>query len=355
MTGLRNWKSSLQLFLTRRCQLRCRYCPVVKTESDMPLSVALKGVDFLLGSRSPELTLEFYGGEPLLAWGVLKKTVEYAAREGRRRGKTFRFHIATNALLLDDAKLAWMAERKFLVVLSWDGDPATHNHERVAGGPGLDTYEVLRRKVDKVLASGVACSVIPVATPRSVKRLARNLEHLLDRGIRSFDLNYSIGTYWEPAAQAEYFAQMRRFASRHRRALALGEIRIGNMRGDVEPGVINPEFTVDTDGTIRLLTEWLVEVVPPGAPTPRPLGNVKDAPPYDSLYINRFHCARAHFTMYARDPRERRILLNNIRFGRRYGEFFMDLRRRVAKAAPELRPDLPVPPREIHAFGGSTR
>ncbi|MBI2384857.1 MAG: radical SAM protein [Elusimicrobia bacterium] len=348
--GLRNWKSSLQLFVTRRCQLRCRYCAVIKGGEDMTPATALKGVDLLLGSRSEELTLEFYGGEPLLAFDVIREATEHAARRGRSLGKRLRFHIATNALLLDDRKLEWMARHGFLVVLSWDGAPRTHNLERVAGGGGLDTYEVLRRKVEKVLLSGVTCSVIPVATPASVKALDRNLEHLLAHGVRSFDLNYSIGVEWPRRAQDDYFAQMLRFAGRHRRELAAGEIRIGNLRGDVEPGVINPEFTVDTDGTIRLLTEWLMECVPPGAPTPRPLGSVHDAPAYDSLYINRFHCARAHFAMYAGNPGQRRVILNNIAFGRRYGEFFMGLRRWISKAAPRRRADEPEPPREIRAY-----
>ncbi|HAZ07009.1 MAG TPA: hypothetical protein DCZ01_00480 [Elusimicrobia bacterium] len=348
--GLRNDKSSIQLFITRRCQLRCRYCPVVKNGEDMPLAVALKAVDFLLGSRNRDLTLEFYGGEPLLAFDVLRESAEHAVRRARRLGKKTSFYIATNALLLDDRKLEWMSKRKFIVELSWDGAPKTHNRERVAGRCGLDTYAALRGIVEKVLRSGVICSVIPVATPGNVKELAENFEHLLDLGLRSFDLSYAIGVVWDRRAQDEYFAQMRRIAARHRRVLATGEVRIGNLRPVVEPGVINPEFTVDTDGTIRLLSEWLMEVVRPGAPPPRPLGNVTDAPAYDSLYISRFHCAHALFTMYARNPRQRQVLLNNIAFGRRYGEFFTGLRRWISLAAPELRPDEPARPREIRVY-----
>lgn len=348
--GLRNDRSSLQLFLTRRCQLRCRYCCVVKGDSDMPLKTALKAADFLLSSSGRDLTLEFYGGEPLLAFKVLRATAEYAVRRARRLGKKMSFCIATNALLLDRPKLKWLAEHKCLVELSWDGTPKTQNHERVGGRGGLDTYAAMRRVVDDVRASGVPWAVIPVATPGNVKDLAVNLDHLIDLGVRSFDLSYVIGVMWNRRAQDEYFAQMRRIASKHRRELAVGKIRIGNLRQVVEPGAINPEFTVDTDGSIRLISEWLAETVRPGAPTSRPLGSVKNAAPYDSLYVNRFHCAHALFTMYARNPRQRRILLNNIAFGRRYGEFFTELRRWISLAAPGLPPEKPARARTILTY-----
>ena len=54
--------------------------------------------------------------------------------------------------------------------------------------------------------------------------------------------------------------------------------------------------------------------------------------------------------MYARNPRQRRIVLNNIAFGRRYGEFFAELRRWTAQAVPGHRPERPEPPREIRAY-----
>ena len=322
-------KTHLQLFVTRRCQLRCRYCPIRKGDADMPRDVALKSVDFLLGCQSRELTLEFYGGEPLLAFDVIQETTDYALRRARALGKDLSFFIATNAIDLDARKLDWMARRKFLVELSWDGGPETHNLQRVAPAGAVDSYAALRRIADQVLRSGVACSVIPVAIPANVRSMAENFEHLLDLGMRSFDLSYGIGVYWSRKDQDAYFSQLRRITARHRKSIASGELRIGNLWPKVEPGLINPELTVDTDGSLRLLSEWLFETTPPRAPSPCELGNVKDAPDINAIYISRFHCAHALLQMYAGDPRALRIILNNIDFGFRLGKFCSSLRGRV--------------------------
>ena len=165
---------------------------------------------FLFGSTArgtagpdSDVDIAFVPVDPAIS---LADELALAARLERAAGRPVdlvRLDMATNALLLDDRKLDWLARHQFLVVLSWDGAPKTHNLERVAGGAGLDTYSVMRRVVDKVLRSGVDCSVIPVATPGSVKNLAANIEHLLSLGIRSFDLNYAIGVEWPRRARGQ--------------------------------------------------------------------------------------------------------------------------------------------------------
>jgi hypothetical protein len=318
-------RRDLQLFLTRRCQLRCRYCPVRKKDEDLPLELAFKAVDFLLGSQSPDVTLEFYGGEPLLAFDVMRRTVDYAAGRARALGKKIRFFTATNAIALDEEKLAWMARHRFLVELSWDGSPKTHNLLRK--GPGqADSYRAMRRIVSRVLRSGVDLTVIVVTIPKTAGRLAENIEHLLGLGIRSLDLSYAIGVYWPLPAQRSYCDGLRRAATRHEKDIRSGGLRIGNLWPQLEPSLINPALAVDTDGSLHVIGEILLEKRPPDAPSPLGLGNVRDIPDINAIGVSQFDCARALLRMYARSPQARRVILNNIAFGSQLARFCVRLR-----------------------------
>lgn len=323
---LRDPKSNLQLFLTRRCQLRCRYCAFRKGKGDMSLKTAVNGADFLLGARQTEVCLEYYGGEPLLVFDVLAESADHAVRKAGKLGKKLTFYTATNAIALDDRKLDWLASRKFFLELSIDGGSATHNSQRVGLSGRVDSYAAVEKVIARVRASGIQWGVIAVCAPENVPRLARDIEHMLDIGVRSFDLNYAFGAGWSREDQDAYFAQMLRLARRHRRSLAAGEIRIGNFWPIAEPGIINGALTVDTDGTLRQFNEWMFEDKPPRAPSPLGLGNVNDRPDINEIYLSQFASAYAIVRMYEGDPAMKRTILNNISAGFRFKRFFSALK-----------------------------
>ncbi|MFA6318411.1 MAG: radical SAM protein [Elusimicrobiota bacterium] len=323
---LRDPKENLQLFLTRRCQLRCRYCGLRKGRADMGLKTALLGADYLLRSRKENLVLEYYGGEPLLAFDVMAETTAHACRRAVRLGKEISFYTATNGLALDDRKLAWMAENRFFMELSMDGGRETHNSQRVGPGRGRDSFEAVRALIGKVRASGVDWGVLMTCHPSNACRLEADFELLLDLGVRSFDLNYAFAAEWTFPAQDAYFKGMLAAARRRREDIAGGKIRIGNLWPVAEPAVINGQLTVDTDGTIRHFNEWMFEAVPAGRASPLGFGNVHDKSDINDVYLGRFHSAYGILRMYEGAPRTRRLILNNIAAGYRFKRFFTSLR-----------------------------
>ncbi|MBI4677228.1 MAG: radical SAM protein [Elusimicrobia bacterium] len=327
--GLQNPKSNIQLFVTRRCQLRCTYCPVAKRDADMALPTALQAADFLLGHRNGDLRMDFGGGEPLLNFPVVREAAEYAEARARERGKRLSFYMVTNAIELDGAKLEWMARRRFVLELSLDGNRRDHNLQKPPAKEGLDPYAATRRGVELALRSGVECLVVAVADPARVGRLSENFEHLLDIGARSFDLSYAVGSFWGDDDAAVFFSQVGRIARRHLRQLRRGEIRLGNLGGRVEPTVLNSELMVDTDGSLHLLSEWMFETAKPCAQPPFRLGRVQERPDINAIRWSRFHCYYTLARMYGRDARVRRVILNNMAFGTKVGRFFEALSERI--------------------------
>ncbi len=114
--------------ISHDCNMSCEYCFASKgdfgcTRELMTFDTAKKCIDFLVvnsqGRRN--LEVEFFGGEPLMAFDTVKKTVEYARGLEEKYNKNFRFTITTNGILLDDDKINFINKEMSTVVLSLDG------------------------------------------------------------------------------------------------------------------------------------------------------------------------------------------------------------------------------------------
>lgn len=324
-------KANLQLFVTRRCQLRCRYCPILKGDAIMTLETALKGADLLLGHRAPRVRLDFGGGEPLLNFEVVREVSDYASRRARDLGKELSFYMVTNAVLVDDAVLSWARSRRVLLEFSMDGAPADHNRFKAAYERGLDPYAATRAGVERARRAGAPHFVIMVASPANARRLAENFEHLLDIGVRRMDLSYAIGSLWSAEDEEVYFEQVSRVLSRHALALASGELQLGNARQRVEPTVLNSELMVDPDGSLHQMSEWMFETRPPRREPPFPVGTLDSVSDINALRWSRFNSYYTLATMYDGDHEVRALLLNNIAFGLRVGKFFRAASGRLGK------------------------
>lgn len=119
---------ALCLHVAHDCNLRCKYCfastgDFGKGRKIMPFETAKKAIDFVI-SRSKSrknIEIDFFGGEPLMAWDTVVKTVDYARSLENKTGKKFRFTITTNGLLLDSEKIDYINQNMDNVVLSLDG------------------------------------------------------------------------------------------------------------------------------------------------------------------------------------------------------------------------------------------
>ncbi len=125
---------ALCLHVSHDCNLSCGYCFASKGDylsgrRLMPADVAEKAVDYLIrnsGSRS-NIEIDFFGGEPLLNFEVITKTVEYAKALENSTGKKFYFTITTNGMLLDDDKIDFINRHMDNIVISIDGRKEVHD------------------------------------------------------------------------------------------------------------------------------------------------------------------------------------------------------------------------------------
>ncbi len=130
------------------CNLRCRYCFAATGEYHlgralMPFSVGRAALDFLVsrsGNRK-NLEVDFFGGEPLMNWDVVKQIVAYGRSREAETGKHFRFTLTTNGVLLNDEVIDFCNREMHNVVLSLDGRKEVHDRLRrdYAGNGSYDT------------------------------------------------------------------------------------------------------------------------------------------------------------------------------------------------------------------------
>ena len=135
------------LHVSHDCNLRCGYCFAGQggygsEKKLMSEEVALAAVDFLIensGSRR-NLEIDFFGGEPLLNFEAIKKTVEYGRGLERKHDKVFRFTTTTNGVLLNDEIADFLNREMHNVVLSLDGRREVNDRVRpdLGGGGSYD-------------------------------------------------------------------------------------------------------------------------------------------------------------------------------------------------------------------------
>lgn len=129
---------ALCLHIAHTCNLNCEYCFASQGKyhgerSVMSFEVGKRALDFLIensGSRR-NLEVDFFGGEPLMNFEVVKQLVEYARSVEKDAGKNFRFTLTTNGILIDDDVIEFANKEMSNVVLSLDGRKEIHDRYRV--------------------------------------------------------------------------------------------------------------------------------------------------------------------------------------------------------------------------------
>lgn len=152
-----NIVKAMCLHVAHDCNLKCSYCFAsqgnFKGERNlMNLEVGKKSLEFLAknsGNRR-NLEVDFFGGEPLMNFGLVKDLVSYGREIEKIYNKNFRFTITTNGVLLDDEKIDFINENMDNVVLSLDGRKEVNdNMRKTISGDG--SYDIILPKFKKMV------------------------------------------------------------------------------------------------------------------------------------------------------------------------------------------------------------
>ena len=195
-----NGIKALCLHVAHDCNLMCEYCFASKgsykvAKNLMSVEIAYKAVDFVVknsGERK-NVEIDFFGGEPLLNFDVIKKTVEYGRKVEELTGKKIHFTITTNGVLLDDEKIKYINKNMDNVVISLDGRKETHDAIRYDIARN-GTYDKILKAALKLVRerNGKSYFIRGTFTSRNLD-FSKDVFHLADLGFDEISVEPVVG------------------------------------------------------------------------------------------------------------------------------------------------------------------
>lgn len=201
---------ALCLHIAHDCNLACKYCFAEEGEYHgrralMSFEVGKKALDFLIansGSRR-NLEVDFFGGEPLMNFEVVKQLVAYGREQEKIHNKNFRFTLTTNGVLLNDDILEFLNKEMANVVLSIDGREEVNNKMRPFRN-GKGSYELIVPKFQKVAESRKQTNYYVRGTfTRNNLDFSEDVLHLADLGFEQISVEPVVAADTEDYALRE--------------------------------------------------------------------------------------------------------------------------------------------------------
>lgn len=260
-----NTFTTLHIFvMSLRCEHTCHYCQVSrvtqdKHKFDMSIEHINKGIDIMLKSPAPHVTMEFQGGEALLAFDNIKYAVERTLQLASLMNKSVTFVICTNLALINEDILIYCKEQEILISSSLDGPAFIHNSNRTR--PGRNSYELAIKGIElsKRILGPSRVSALMTTTNLSLEYPIEIVEEYYKQGFRNMFLRPISPYGFAVRNERKNKYETDRFLDFYKNAL--GRILEYNLAG---------EFFVEEYATIilrKILTPFPVGYVDLNSPT----------------------------------------------------------------------------------------
>lgn len=256
--------TTVTLFLTTACNLRCTYCYAEAGDTPlrmMSLETAKRGIDFIVQNAirtdRPLIEVAYHGGgEPTVNWATLTGSYEYAKGQAEQYGLEFRAGMASNGFITDPDKVDWIVSHLHGVSVSFDGLPEVHDAHRVSllgGGSASQVMTTLKRMEAASFHYALRMTVTRENIPQleaSVRFICQNFRP--DR--IQVEPAYQLGRWREaPSAEtAEFISQYRAAQSAARefgQEIQFSGARVGSLTNHF-CGVTQDNFCLTADGEV---------------------------------------------------------------------------------------------------------
>lgn len=196
---------ALCLHIAHDCNLACKYCFAEEGEYHgrralMSFEVGKKALDFLVANSGNRVNLEvdFFGGEPLMNWDVVKQLVEYGRSLEEVNNKKFRFTLTTNGVLLNDEIMEYLNKEMSNVVLSLDGRKEVNDNMRPFR-TGKGSYDLIVPKFQKLADSREQTDYYVRGTfTRDNLDFSEDVKHFADLGFKQMSIEPVVGPEEDP-------------------------------------------------------------------------------------------------------------------------------------------------------------
>jgi uncharacterized protein len=208
----------LELLVTHRCNMACTYCYGAHGQEGwdqgpylygarsgaMPIETAKRGVDYLFeaSGKQKNLSVIFFGGEPLLEIGLLERIVPYVRDKERETGKKADLSLSTNGLLLTPNIVDFLVKNRIGCQVSIDGPPAINDRTRLLAN-GNGSYDAILPGMKRLISRRPGKTPARVTTVHGLIDVQEVVTHLLGLGFGSVHVEPAIGSSGHMALSQE--------------------------------------------------------------------------------------------------------------------------------------------------------
>lgn len=187
------------LHIAHDCNMRCPYCfadqgPYGGDRGLMSVETGQKALEFLFkeSKNRKNLNIDFFGGEPLMNFEVVKELMVYIEKRCEELDKIPELTLTTNALLLDKEKGDFLKEHNVSVVVSLDGRPEVQDSMRYTANK-KGTYEVVAKNIQNFIKDGYEKYIVRGTFTRGNMDFLKDLKHLSGLGLKNLSIEPVVG------------------------------------------------------------------------------------------------------------------------------------------------------------------
>ncbi len=186
--------NSFTLIVTDDCNYGCIYCPQTKENLYIDESTTEKSLDFFYPFFKEEISVNFYGGEPLLAFDQIEHAVGYLEKKNKEQGKKMKYSMTTNGSLLDETIISFLNRHKFSLLLSFDGLAHDIGREKKTFDAMVEIIKEMPNHPD------IEFGTNSVFTPETVDDLSKSIQFIIGLGVANPRLALSTVEEWNDKA-----------------------------------------------------------------------------------------------------------------------------------------------------------
>jgi hypothetical protein len=284
----------LELMVTRTCSLRCPYCRLEKRNDAMTPEIMRRAVDLLFSSRSEEVHLVFFGGEPLERPDLVARAIALAEDRAADSGKRVRYTLATNGLRLDRKTLGLFPTGRVQAVLN-----------------ATSGVRVVGRCSAMLADAGVWHCVNVVADSGDLEAWRATVDALARARVPRIEIFFRAGILWPEEAASRFLGQVKGLL-RGRSAP-----QVINAAEPIAPFLLHNDAVVDCGGNLSWSAAIYLGRSFPELKRACRIGRVGETPALDDLWKSPGDIRAILLEACAPGSPNGRILRNNLNLGAR--------------------------------------